>query len=896
MVDDAFISFRYAKNFAQGYGLVYNPGEAPVEGYTNFLWTLINSIPHTFGIDVIAFAKVTGVIFGISALLVLYFVARIIFRKQNLHVILAILFVVVSFSFNYWLVCGLETHIYTLSILLGIYFFLRFWDNHIAISLGLSWLLIYLNRPDGLLIILFMHIYYVFYSLKQRKNIFSKKYILSTAIFTSGFLLHIIWRLCYYGEIVPNTYFAKVSGLFGYNLNNGFTYVINFFTTYPITAILLITWVINRKDKYINLIYGLTILLLVYTVFVGGDIMAGYRFLVPTIPLFALIFINTLDKMTNAYTEKNIPVKETFVLRLATGFTIFSFAVIFVLLVFKANSIIPLYQNNPLIGVSITLLLIIISMRIIVETFSFEIDRIKNIFSYIIVFLVIFCQFLPFLFNSNLVSIIYSDMVVNSGKKVGEWIKNNTDKDITIAVNTAGAIPYYSERKTIDMLGLNDRTIARRKLTQQQKDMFRNSFGHIKGDGDYVLSKKPELITFGNSGGSINTKYLSDYECEENRYFRENYNIKSARIVSDTVRYIVPFVNNVSKPKRSFTFFEMGVSIEVVRTAFAMIMNSIDGNHVIDMEATSPIDFDGMFSSADVIQLPFTFIFYARNGTSLNELKDTKEDNIVSSGPDDEGSFSLNKQVRQEFIKSYNCTLNNYYDKAKYYLEKLLWAQPDNLFYLNNLVLLKSIIQYRNNEIEKAKYLLINRIKEIEKIKKDISNKIKKRKITIKEIKRLYGTISSVLYYTLSCYSIHEGQYDEAIKLLLKGYDSLIGNDKMPGEIDITKIYVLRNLNSKGFEKIHGQILSQFDQYRLFSKYKFLAALYRLSFIQNDKERASQYLSSLTKLVNLSEIKKDIPHLFHHDITDKEQLKDVIKNANVFWSLTYDFFPILSFN
>ena len=38
--DDAYISFRYVKNFVQGQGLVYNPGER-VEGYTNFLWVML---------------------------------------------------------------------------------------------------------------------------------------------------------------------------------------------------------------------------------------------------------------------------------------------------------------------------------------------------------------------------------------------------------------------------------------------------------------------------------------------------------------------------------------------------------------------------------------------------------------------------------------------------------------------------------------------------------------------------------------------------------------------------------------------------------------------------------------------------------------------------------------
>ena len=40
LCDDAYISFRYADNWARGLGPVFNAGER-VEGYTNFLWTAL---------------------------------------------------------------------------------------------------------------------------------------------------------------------------------------------------------------------------------------------------------------------------------------------------------------------------------------------------------------------------------------------------------------------------------------------------------------------------------------------------------------------------------------------------------------------------------------------------------------------------------------------------------------------------------------------------------------------------------------------------------------------------------------------------------------------------------------------------------------------------------------
>ena len=57
IVDDAYISFRYADNLARGLGLVYNPGER-VEGYSNFLWTLLLAGGARLGLDVVRLSVV----------------------------------------------------------------------------------------------------------------------------------------------------------------------------------------------------------------------------------------------------------------------------------------------------------------------------------------------------------------------------------------------------------------------------------------------------------------------------------------------------------------------------------------------------------------------------------------------------------------------------------------------------------------------------------------------------------------------------------------------------------------------------------------------------------------------------------------------------------------------
>src|SRR5690349_12822760 len=47
LFDDAMISMRYARHLAEGHGLVWNLGEQPpVEGYSNFLWTVWMAALH----------------------------------------------------------------------------------------------------------------------------------------------------------------------------------------------------------------------------------------------------------------------------------------------------------------------------------------------------------------------------------------------------------------------------------------------------------------------------------------------------------------------------------------------------------------------------------------------------------------------------------------------------------------------------------------------------------------------------------------------------------------------------------------------------------------------------------------------------------------------------------
>ena len=72
LCDDAFISFRYARNMVDGHGLVFNAGEY-VEGYTNFAWTLLMAAGMGLGVEPEKLSMGLGLLsYALLILLLLY--------------------------------------------------------------------------------------------------------------------------------------------------------------------------------------------------------------------------------------------------------------------------------------------------------------------------------------------------------------------------------------------------------------------------------------------------------------------------------------------------------------------------------------------------------------------------------------------------------------------------------------------------------------------------------------------------------------------------------------------------------------------------------------------------------------------------------------------------------
>lgn len=287
--DDAYISYRYARNLAEGHGLVFNPGE-PVEGYSNFLYVLLLTplfwlLPDQwiFGASVVLNAG-----FAATALSVWrWHLGR---RFDATAVALGTLLFVLTLSLWVWVSSGLETPLVLLLQLLTVALLDRTLDDDAAMPLlCVSLVLLILARADGFITPL---VVVAFLGLQGRW-----RSVLATGLtvaLTIG--SYFTWRYAYYGYWLPNTFYVKVSGPLPQRLNQawvqlqeiGWQQGLGFWLMVMVVAAAVVAWRIVRQPaqwrRFSRFELVLAAAWLAYWFFVGGDVF-GERFLLVLFPL-----------------------------------------------------------------------------------------------------------------------------------------------------------------------------------------------------------------------------------------------------------------------------------------------------------------------------------------------------------------------------------------------------------------------------------------------------------------------------------------------------------------------------------------------------------------------------------------------------------------------------------
>jgi arabinofuranosyltransferase len=304
-VDDAFIVYRYAANLARGEGFVFNPGER-VEGVTCFLWTLVLAPWAAAGLRLPLLAPILTALAGCVVVLLLPFVsARIAGRPSpDLWDGAAAALLAAHPGFAYWSVGALETVPYALLLLLALRDQaaeqVRGFGRRSAVWMGAATLI----RPEAPLLALAMAAGRVLDGPGRGGRARVRDLLGWSAIVLAVFVPLLLFRRLYFGDWLPNTYYARTGAGWPDTLHDGRVYTLGFLSSLapgfghhdPFTGAIGVGIILGlvafglprprlRSAALLVCALGLAVFL------EGGDWMVLFRFWVPGLPAVMLLMV-----------------------------------------------------------------------------------------------------------------------------------------------------------------------------------------------------------------------------------------------------------------------------------------------------------------------------------------------------------------------------------------------------------------------------------------------------------------------------------------------------------------------------------------------------------------------------------------------------------------------------
>lgn len=480
-VDDAYISYVYARNAVLGHGLTFNPSER-VEGFTNFMWTALMTPIVGIGADVGRVSSALGVAFAFGILWLVIRLARVseapsvcanVVGEETLGVWagwLAALLLVADGSFALWSVSGLETALFAFLITLSAFLYVREnfetrnSDRVSPIKIPTSGIILALaamTRPEAAAVMALTVAHQAAWRIVDQRRLFTRSDLFRAGSFAALFIPYWLVRWRYYHSFLPNSFYAKVApGGPSAQIERGWEHVQQFVGVHLgwwilIPAVIavglaIVQYVMARRNeilpnaaanpasvRYRVFAFTYFALLIVaygaYIVYVGGDWSVG-RFFVPILPFVYLLLAFGLDEIIQ------------FILRL------WSFVVRPSSVVRRPSSVVVI------LGSALALALVIASSwngeyRIFIGGFD-------------------------------------AARATEARIAMGKWLKVNVPPGTWIAVDAAGQVPYFSELPTIDMFGINDLHIGRLPVAT----LGQGTPGHEKFDLGYIIARAPRYV------------------------------------------------------------------------------------------------------------------------------------------------------------------------------------------------------------------------------------------------------------------------------------------------------------------------------------------------------------------------------------------------------------------
>lgn len=441
-LDDAYISFRYARNLATGQGLVFNPGER-VEGYTNFLWTLLLSGALAAGASPVPAAVALAASAAIGTLLLLALLSHRLLSgplATGAAVLPPLLFAALE-SQSRHLFLGMETHLFVFLVFASFSVLLYRWcrargavragggagaaiGRRTASASGALFALASMTRPEGLM---FTAIGGLMVLVETGGGWRSR--LRFAGLFAGSFLAlygpYTAWRVSYYGHPLPNTFYAKVAGPPAQVVARGWESLVSLMAQWPVWPLLVLAVfalkpVVTAGGRVWAWLFGVALVTWVSFVLLGGDFLVffGPRMLMPVLPFVLLLAAEGLRRLVRPAGEG------------AIGKGVLAAAVVGLLL------------------------------HALSDPWPHELVHLGGL------------------------------AATNRGfHEAAEWLTQEGPAEASVATAGVGIVPYVTGWTTFDMYGLVDEHVAHEGQFDPHKPP-----GHAKSDPVYILDREPDFL------------------------------------------------------------------------------------------------------------------------------------------------------------------------------------------------------------------------------------------------------------------------------------------------------------------------------------------------------------------------------------------------------------------
>lgn len=448
--DDAFISLRYAENFARLGVPVYNPGEH-VEGYTNFLFMALVAVAVKLGAVAVPAVRALGGLSGIALVGGTLFLLRRVLPERPWASVPVLGAGACSAPIAAWTLSGLETPLFAALVAFGIALAADLSDElaapRRAVLAGVVLGLATMTRPEGTLVFGLAFLVAALDAIRTRDG------RIRLVAFAAGYgalvVPFVAWRYHTYGYPFPNTFYLKSSGDPAALRAQGLAYVEFAARELGPAFLVLVLFALlvpspkgagdassMRRRAALRTIRLVVAAYIPYVISVGGDFLDLYRFFVPLLPLAFVAIAVAFDRFVDGLSHVRGTALVAFVLSLG---------------------LVVLYDLHDYE----------LGSRALLES---EEGRAAH----------------------GIEPLGWTKLYARRWAAMGRWLRAHASEGDSLAVGAAGAMPYYSGLPNLDTFGLCDSFVA------HHGDLVGTRPGHQRFAPEfYIAERRPTFLLVG---------------------------------------------------------------------------------------------------------------------------------------------------------------------------------------------------------------------------------------------------------------------------------------------------------------------------------------------------------------------------------------------------------------